>query len=1049
MALLQSENVGDDDDDLFNLKALQKRRKQKSGMNEGFQGDAGGWGNEILPLQPPFQPGSTPQQGQNPSFLQCCSLGSIITQKANAVDSNVQIEIFGAGPQQTKKILDHYNFTLASLGESGGLFYAPYRKEETNEQGVRIPARQSVLFFKSLQQWAGGSDWTITCSDAVIGAAVGYSFVCLATNSQNIRVLSPSGQQKITFSIPGKFVCIAGGSHRFAVCFHSSLPIAVNIIQQRNEKGEDPDQQYNSKAAIQSLEYIIYSPEEVDRGSRKGKIPISTGTELIWFGFSDGGSLTTCDSAGIVRMLVEQWGEVWVEICDLKDYSNSQDTMLWIYGVREKDKGEILCLNCARKLGYPYTSARSQPQIIPFQLNFIDINAGISGGEQDSVPISQIEADVAVKEMRLAINSENRAREFRNRAGVNKMNDRWWRFDPLNAQLIGATTQLPGDKSSQQQSVQQSAKAMTLKEIRNLEASLDMDYVKLNGFALSTLKPSRAYEISTSVFNKNTTNVLRTLAYRAKNAAVQERIELLSRIRFPEKQKQDKNEKVEEIDCLRALPLNRIGYTDPESLTITLAATGGVLPTASKQLLPSQSSSSSSFLTPTIPIIPNLDQAIGGLGDGSQRLDLLYSKFEQMEKTIQEQSQTIDKLQHTVDSQKNDMIMLRTQTNAALTKVKNFKQPTLGEQSSAQSNYDILPSQSSQSKQSGVGRGKKGKKSGMEKDADGTLNSSSIQSVINPLNMAPPQIKDPFQHDPNDAPQGSLAQAKKKKNVNTSSTSSQPAPKTKSKTKAKSKANAKQNANTNQIENVEIGADSIIERQNVQEGEGQIEQEQIKDKDNQDEEDKNKFPNSLLSINNPQEVFKAIPKTSSFTSSSSSSSSSSGSSQEKSQSLSLESPQLISAEEAEEAMRRGAEFINTVLIDPIYDDKGNAILSTSNYDKKKEDEKKEMEKDKDGEDDSIQLLDITSEVKQVERIEEEIVNNNEIVKDIEIKNEVTATPTKQKISPQTNKNPAQSVAQDQIKEKPKPKTGSNVSKGQITLDQFKPQKMKNPFSMKK
>lgn len=45
----------------------------------------------------------------------------------------------------------------------------------------------------------------------------------------------------------------------------------------------------------------------------------------------------------------------------------------------------------------------------------------------------------------------------------------------------------------------------------------------------------------------------------------------------------------------------------------------------------------------------------------------------------------------------------------------------------------------------------------MEKDADGTLNSSSIQSVINPLNMAPPQIKDPFQHDPNDAPQGSLA----------------------------------------------------------------------------------------------------------------------------------------------------------------------------------------------------------------------------------------------------------------------------------------------------
>ncbi|KAH7825304.1 putative transducin family protein [Monocercomonoides exilis] len=632
--------------------------------------------SDIYSIQQPFQPGSTEAAfDSSKRLLACTPRGHIMTTKISEFDSTVEIE-FTDSAIPNMRMLDHYNFTLAAMGSSGAAFFSPLSL--TQQKKGKDKASENVLYFKAFQKWADKSDWTLNCPDFVIGLAVGDSYVAALTNTGLIRVFTPTGQQKLCFSVPVSVVCIAGGYRRFAVCYHSAPPISM-----KKEAGSSSSDESGSSSSVltPSLTYEIYSPSSAFGAPQKsGSVPISAGSHLTWLGFTDGGALVSCDSSGIVRILVEAWGDLWIPICDLTMSVQSRAESLWIYGCRES---EVLCIACPRSIGYPPLTEKVLPsRSIPFSLNFLDTQS----------TTARLEEEAARGELKLALMSQHREQAFVEAVGVNRIEGKWWRTDPLHASVGGGI-----NKGMDKASVGVGAdivksRAPTLKQIRNEEASLDTNYVKMAGLSLASQKPARAYEISSSIYNRIALEGVRTLAFRSKTKPMQDRIDLLMKTRFPD----------QKYDNLRQLGCNRMGSSDPQTVLMMAGGGSGISAAGDKQ----QASIAESLIE---------SDALGGL----KKEDILL-ETDQLRKIIVEQAKQIEQNKKAYDTLRNDFLAMKTQVNTFISKTKTLKQPTLDGSSSS-----VQPKQHASS------------------SATPSSEEDPLPSIINPFNKSSSAVTSP------------------------------------------------------------------------------------------------------------------------------------------------------------------------------------------------------------------------------------------------------------------------------------------------------------------
>ena len=430
-------------------------------------------------------------------------------------------------------MLDHYNFTKAALGASGALFYSPLgerqrRKLAASDSNSSIRKldlkrdQDNLLFFKSFQTWASASDWTLNIAEDIAGLAVGEAYAAALTQNGLIHVFSPSGLQRLCFTVPSATVCMAGGSKSFAVVWHYAPPVTVAIQKNTENKqkeeakdGNDSTTQKNGTFVINeddskssssssssskngyvevstpSLYYKVFSPFE-KRSRTEGVLPLSTGATLTYLGFSDGGNLVSCDSNGTVRMLVEEMGDVWVPVCDLKAAASSPTSPLWMYGLREEQE-EIMCFIAHPQVGFPLLTVSPLPQSVKISLPFVErtsnaakaavasLNArrGVNQSAQGELTtMADLEESVGKEELKLAAMARLREDAFVGQLSANRIDGRWWRADPLNSfSAIGANA--PRKPNAPPQVVR--GRVPTMKSIRAEEANLDVKYVKMVG----------------------------------------------------------------------------------------------------------------------------------------------------------------------------------------------------------------------------------------------------------------------------------------------------------------------------------------------------------------------------------------------------------------------------------------------------------------------------------------------------------------------------------------------------------------------------------------
>ena len=122
-----------------------------------------------------------------------------------------------------------------------------------------------------------------------------------------------------------------------------------------------------ANADDQALTCAIFDMRDPSRPVRlsSSPLPLSDGATLTWAGFSEGGSLTTVDSKGVVRSCLRSNGYEWVPLCHTEALKKSAHEHHWVVGVNET---QLMCVIVKGDDPYPSTLPRPVLSALPLTM---------------------------------------------------------------------------------------------------------------------------------------------------------------------------------------------------------------------------------------------------------------------------------------------------------------------------------------------------------------------------------------------------------------------------------------------------------------------------------------------------------------------------------------------------------------------------------------------------------------------------------------------------------------------------------------------------------
>ncbi|KAI9300642.1 hypothetical protein BJ944DRAFT_244010 [Cunninghamella echinulata] len=214
-----------------------------------------------------------------------------------------------------------------------------------DEEGKKKKKKEhisSIIHFRPLNTWSNQKEWTVhlPIGEDVEAVAINDLSVIATTSMGYVRMYTLSGCQTHIFSIHDVVSMVARSDLLLLVC--SSGP---TIIQQ-NQPQQDQKQQ---------LEFMIINTSDHDILQR-GPLPISSGSELVWIGFSETSQPATYDSKSILRVLHRQrrpGQAAWVPLFDgIQTAKRREKTELyWPIGLLQD---RLMCIILRGQLKEPY-----------------------------------------------------------------------------------------------------------------------------------------------------------------------------------------------------------------------------------------------------------------------------------------------------------------------------------------------------------------------------------------------------------------------------------------------------------------------------------------------------------------------------------------------------------------------------------------------------------------------------------------------------------------------------------------------------------------------
>ncbi|MED6135180.1 hypothetical protein PIB30_043879 [Stylosanthes scabra] len=317
---LDIDGIGGDEIDLF--PKVESHKKRNRSQKENLDDESGGYRSTVATskskMQEAFQPGSTPVQPGKKRFLCYNMLGSITTVEHDGY-SHIEIDFHDTGSApRVPSMTDHFGFTMAALNESGSVFANPCKGENN----------MSTLMYRPFSSWANNSEWSMRFEgEEVKVVALGDAWVAAVTSFNYLRIFTEGGLQRHVISIDGPVVTASGLKDKLAVVTHASACLPSND---------------------QVLELRVFN---IPQGTQllRCRLPITPGSSLSWFGFSEEGQLTSYDSKGVLRSYTSQFGGSWLPLFSAaKEKKNDEN--YWVVGL---NTSKLYCVTCKKPETFP------------------------------------------------------------------------------------------------------------------------------------------------------------------------------------------------------------------------------------------------------------------------------------------------------------------------------------------------------------------------------------------------------------------------------------------------------------------------------------------------------------------------------------------------------------------------------------------------------------------------------------------------------------------------------------------------------------------------
>ncbi|CAN1840054.1 Protein ENHANCER OF LHP1 1 [Linum perenne] len=319
----QTENMLDDFSmHQQNVASKRAHYSAREHLNKGDEGLRSTMTSGKSKMQEAFQPGSTPVQPGKRRFLCYNMLGTITTMEYDGY-SHIEIDFHDTsrGPR-VPAMTDHFGFTMASLNENGSVFANPCKGDKN----------MSTLMYRPFSSWANNSEWSMRFEgEEVKVVALGTNWVAAITSLNYLRIFTEGGLQKHILSLDGPAVTASGCKNQLAVVTHAAS---------------------SSDQNMQLLEFLVFDMQNGTKPSR-GRLPLTPGSSLIWFGFSEEGQLSSYDSKGVLRVFTNHYGGSWFPLFSANK-TKKPDENYWVAGLNAR---KLLCIVCK--------SPEVFPQVIP------------------------------------------------------------------------------------------------------------------------------------------------------------------------------------------------------------------------------------------------------------------------------------------------------------------------------------------------------------------------------------------------------------------------------------------------------------------------------------------------------------------------------------------------------------------------------------------------------------------------------------------------------------------------------------------------------------
>ncbi|XP_005097892.2 WD repeat and HMG-box DNA-binding protein 1 isoform X1 [Aplysia californica] len=301
------------------------------------------------PLQPPFQPGSTPEHLSS-RFMVWNTVG-IVRQYTSEEENSIDIEFHDTATHHALHVDNNSDFVMADLSTQAVVLAS--RGDEDN------PSKLLCMHFGS---WDSCKEWSyqMPAGEEIQSVTVTDTWLAVATASRTLRIFSVGGLQREVFSVPGKIVSLASSGKTLMVVYHKGMGV--------------PGDQYMGVSVIRVCKGMKTALV------RDETLPLSPGSRLAWIGFSEEGTPFYMDYEGVVRMLNKQFGYTWWPVANTKDHTKGKSDHYWLVSMSETQQ-QIRCIPC-KGSRYPPTLPRPALAVLPLELPLCDMDSEKSKYEE-------------------------------------------------------------------------------------------------------------------------------------------------------------------------------------------------------------------------------------------------------------------------------------------------------------------------------------------------------------------------------------------------------------------------------------------------------------------------------------------------------------------------------------------------------------------------------------------------------------------------------------------------------------------------------------------